>query len=228
MAYLAAVAAHPAYAVRFAPDLVQPGLRVPLTADPALFAEAAALGREVVWLHTFGERFADASAGRPPGPPRAEGAARPALLDDIPADADALAYLAPDRRLMVGTAAIENVAPEVWAYEVSGKQVLTQWFSYRRLDRSRPTIGDKRPPSPLETTRPAGWLPEYTTELLNVLNVLTRLVALEPAQADLLDRIVAGPLLAADDLDAAGAFADAPAPARRTSTDAAQIDLGLS
>jgi hypothetical protein len=37
-----------------------------------------------------------------------------------------------------------------------------------------------------------------TRHLLNLLNVLGRLVALEPRQADLLDRIVAGPLVAVD------------------------------
>jgi Type ISP C-terminal specificity domain len=60
IAYLAAVAANPAYTARFAPDLVQPGLRIPLTGDPVLFEEAVRLGREVIWLHTFGERFVDA------------------------------------------------------------------------------------------------------------------------------------------------------------------------
>jgi hypothetical protein len=39
-------------------------------------------------------------------------------------------------------------------------------------------------------------LAEYTEDLLNLLNVLGRLVALEPRQADLLERIVAGPLVA--------------------------------
>ena len=28
------------------------------------------------------------------------------------------------------------------AYEISGKNVLDQWFSYRRLDRTKPLIGD--------------------------------------------------------------------------------------
>ena len=40
-----------AFVVRFAVDLSQPGLRVPFTADARLFAEAATLGREVIWLH---------------------------------------------------------------------------------------------------------------------------------------------------------------------------------
>ena len=85
-------------------------------------------------------------------------------------------------------------------YQISGKNVLDQWFSYRRRDRTKPPIGDKRPPSPLEKIQPDGWLAEYTEDLLNLLNVLGRLIALEPRQADLLDRIVAGPLVAiADD-----------------------------
>jgi hypothetical protein len=48
-----------------------------------------------------------------------------------------------------------------------------------------------------------GWLAEYTTELLNVLNVLGRLVMLEPKQADLLNRVCAAPTIAADDMGAA-------------------------
>ena len=90
----------------------------------------------------------------------------------------------------------------VWAYKVSGKQVLVQWFSYRRCDRSLPLIGDRRPPSPLDRIQPDGWLAEHTTELMNVLHVLGRLVALEPRQADLLNRIGDGPLLSGDELRA--------------------------
>ena len=69
-AYIAAVAAHPAYTERFREDLVQPGLRIPLTADAGLFDQAVAVGKEVVWLHTFGERFADSNSDRPASPPR--------------------------------------------------------------------------------------------------------------------------------------------------------------
>jgi hypothetical protein len=85
----------------------------------------------------------------------------------------------------------------VWNYEVSGKQVLTQWFSYRRRDRERPIIGDRRPPSPLGDIQPNGWLSEYTTELLRVINVLALLVEMEPAQADLLRRVCDGPTISA-------------------------------
>ncbi|MEQ1930761.1 MAG: type ISP restriction/modification enzyme [Parvularculaceae bacterium] len=195
-AYIAAIAAHPAYTERFAVDLRQPGLKIPVTADPSLFREAAALGREVVWLHAFGERFADPAAGRPAAPPRADGGptipkggAIPTAPEKFP---DSISYNADLRRLHVGEGHIDNVAPEVWAYEVSGMQAVTQWFSYRKKDRSRPVIGNRRPPSPLSDIQPEGWLREYTSDLINVLHVLTRLRALEPAQADLLRRIVEG------------------------------------
>lgn len=66
------------------------------------------------------------------------------------------------------------------------------WFSYRRRDRSRPQIGDRRPPSPLDKVQPEHWLAEYTSDLIDLLNVIGRLVALEPRQAELLGRILAG------------------------------------
>jgi len=72
---------------------------------------------------------------------------------------------------------------------------------------TKPVIGDKLPPSPLDAVQPGGWLPEYTTDLLDLLHVLGRLVALEPLQADLLNRICAGPLRSTEELGAAGALA---------------------
>jgi hypothetical protein len=206
MAYIAAVLAHPAFTARFADDLVQPGLRVPLTSDPALFQEAVVIGSEVIWLHTYGERYIDAGAGRPKGPPRMTkgeaptipaGGAIPEAPEPLP---DTMTYDATKHRLHVGAGYIDNVTPATWNYEVSGKKVVWQWFSYRRRDRSKPVIGDRRPPSPLDSIQPDHWLPEYTTDLINLLNVLGRLVALEPKQADLLNRILSHPLITVADL----------------------------
>ena len=69
---------------------------------------------------------------------------------------DTMDYDPATRRLKIGKGYVENVTPEMWAYEVSGKQVLWHWFSYRRRDRSRPIIGDRRPPSPLDSIQPDG------------------------------------------------------------------------
>lgn len=206
MAYIAALLAHPAFTARFQKDLVQPGLHLPLTADAELFAEAAALGRKIVWLHCYGERFHDAAAGRPKASPRLP----PELSPRIPEDGaippapeplpDTMSYDPATRRLTIGKGHVDNVMPEIWAYEVSGKQVLWQWFSYRRLDRTKPVIGDRRPPSLLDRIQPDGWLNEYTSDLMNLLHVLGRLVLLEPKQAALLEQVLDSPLIAVERL----------------------------
>ena len=219
MAYVAALLAHPAYVARFRTDLLRPGLRVPLTAEGALFAEAVGIGGQVIWLHTYGERFVDPAHGRPYGPPRLPrgsgpmvplGGTIPGAPEPLP---DEMRYDPEARRLHVGRGWIDNVPPEVWAYQVSGRPVLRQWFSYRRRDRTRPVIGERKAPSPLEAIQPDHWLPEYTEDLLNLLHVLGSLVALEERQADLLARVCDGALLDARALEAGGAFA---APAVRT------------
>jgi predicted helicase len=201
LAYLAALAANPAYTARFQNDLAQPGLRIPLSSKAKLFTQAVELGRRVIWLHTFGERFADAQADRPAGPPRLPKDRAPripkegAIPDDADSMPDEISYDESKHRLKIGTGFIDNVPPAVWEYEVSGKRVLTQWFSYRKKNRERPIIGDRRKPSELGNIQPDHWLAEYTTELLNVLHVLALLVEMEPDQAKLLEAICDGPTL---------------------------------
>ena len=59
---------------------------------------------------------------------------------------------------MVGSGFIDNVPAAVWQYEVSGKRVLTQWFSYRKKNRERPIIGDVgHRPSWAISSRITGW-----------------------------------------------------------------------
>ena len=206
VAYIAAVTAHPEFTGRFKSDLVQPGLRVPLTADGELFSKAAEIGRVVIWLHTFGERFADPRQGRPAAPPRLPSTVAPRIpaAGAIPQDSasmpDMIEYDEGKRRLLIGAGYVENVTPQMWNYEVSGKHVLRQWFSYRKANRERPIIGDRRPPSKLGDIQPDHWLSEYTTELIDVLNVLGRLVELEPSQADLLEQICSRETITVDEL----------------------------
>ncbi len=227
MAYLAAVAAHPAYVASFRKNLKQPGLRVPFTADRTLFDRAVELGREVIWLHTFGERFAK---GRPAGPPRIKNGPEntkegplPKTLAAMPHELD---YDPVNRRLMIGKGWISNVDQAVWDYEVSGKRVLSQWWSYRRDNRVKPAMGDRRAPSELSDIKPKDWPAEYTAELMNVLHVLTGLVALEPAQATLLAEIVNGPKIEADVLRAHGALSDASAEVEATEDEAEADEVG--
>lgn len=220
-AYIAAVAAHPAFTARFRGDLVTPGLRIPITADESAFTDAVELGRWVLWLHTFGERFADPACGRPSAPPRlpaGEGPFIPAAGAIPPGEMpDTMEYDSGGQRLHIGSGYVDGVPPEVWAYEVSGTSVLRHWFSYRKANRERPIIGDRRPPSALGAIQPDHWLAEYTSELINVLHLLGWLVKLEPAQADLLDRICSGPMISEDDLKSGGALGGSTAVARQIS-----------
>jgi hypothetical protein len=224
MAYLAAVASNPSFPTRFESDLSQPGLRIPVTASGKLFAEAVELGRTVIWLHTFGERFVDPKNGRPAGPPRLPKDRAPRIPKEgaLPAEPgnmpNEIGYDAPKRRLLVGSGFIDNVHPGIWAYEVSGKHVLSQWFSYRRADRDRPIMGDRRPPSKLGEIQPDYWPAEYTTELLNVVNILGLLVELATAQADLLDRICSGKTIPATEFPTTKAVAPIADPKKRRKT----------
>lgn len=227
-AYVAAVTAHPGYTTRFRDDLVRPGLRVPMTANPGVFAEAVAIGKQVVWLHSYGERFADSAAGRSAEPPRLPRERAPripkggAIAGPMP---DEIRFEPSERRLYVGSGHIDNVDPAVWNYEISGKRVIQHWFSYRRLTRERPLIGERRKPSSLGEIQPKQWPAEYTTELLNLLNVLGRLVDLEPVQSELLDRICQGPIFLTAELIGSSGKDVPPRKKRAPRTNPAQVGL---
>jgi hypothetical protein len=64
----------------------------------------------------------------------------------------------------------------------------------------------EEPPSKLEEIQADHWLAEYTTDLIDLLNVLGLLVELEPQQAHLLERICAGPLISLTELHEARAL----------------------
>ena len=213
IAYIAAVTAHNGYTTRFAKDLQTPGVRVPLTNDPDLWQRAVRLGRQVIWLHTFGERFVDPAEGRPAGPPKPPPDQRALVRtpirggngEDMPTD---ICYDAETATLIVGAGRISPVRPEVWAYEISGMRVVKRWFDYRKKN----PIG--RRSTPLDDIHTEEWPAEFTTELLQLLHVLTLCVDLEPDQADLLERICSGPLITVSDLEKANVF-PVPASARK-------------
>lgn len=211
-AYIAAVAASPDYTVRFQRDLKQPGLRIPLTANYELFLQGVKLGESALWLHTFGQRFFDPSNGRPRRCPRLDSSVRPTVpkngaISSAPEDMpNELSYSPEDKCLHIGTGFIENVTEAMMSYEVSGTQVVKHWFSYRKKDRSRPVIGDRRPPSELNKIQANHWLPEYTKELLEVLNVLGLLIDLEPKQKYFLDRVCAATTITLHEVEMANAL----------------------
>lgn len=197
LAYVYAVLAHPAYQQTFTDELATPGPRVPLTADRDLFNEAVATGARLLWLHTWGERFR--SADRGPNIPRTHGWDKP--VTHLPATPDDVTYEAETRTLHIGEGSISGVREEVWDFAVSGFPVLQRWL----YSRTRKGVGRAASPkraTPLDRIRPTTWEDPWNDELLELLSVLTVTIDGYEAQAGLLERILAGPMISADDLPA--------------------------
>jgi hypothetical protein len=198
LAYTAGVTSHRGYTVRFADELKTPGVRVPMTDDPQLWSEATSLGRQVLWLHTYGLRFTDPAHGRTFGMPKLPQDRRPKVLVTIPDTPggmpDAISYNEATRTLHVGDGQIGPVSPGAWTYETSGMKIIRKWFGYRKKDPAG------RRSSPLDDINAEHWPARYTTELLELLNVLEMCVDIEQRQADVLMRICDGPLITVADL----------------------------
>ncbi len=192
-AYAYAVLASPSYVEKFSEELTVPPLRLPVTKDAKLFSEAVALGRRLVWLHTFGERFApegETSALIPAG--------KAQCLKNISATVypEKFSYDFTSQLLRAGDGEFAPVSDAVWSFSVSGLVVLQSWLSYRMR------AGAGRSSSALDEIRPEKWTPTMTDELLKLLWVLEHTVAMFPKLASQLDAILAGPLFRADELPA--------------------------
>lgn len=219
VAYVAGIVAHRGFTPCFAEELVTPGIRVPLTGDADLWGQVVDVGRQVVWLHTYGATFADPAAGRPRDSIRypTGDARQPLNIVAVPA-APLPATISHDPAtdtLRVGTGEFTPVPAAVWEYDVGGMQVVKKWFSYRKADPGG------RKSSPLDDIHAERWPHEWTVELNDLLTVLRRLVDLEPVQQDLLEQVLAGPLITMADLTTAGVFPvpDAARRARQNSPD---------
>lgn len=222
--YLAALTANPGFTVRFTAELATPGVRIPITADPNLWSRAVEIGKTVLWLHTYGQAYADPAAGRPSDNIRLpatddQRVLALAAVTDMPEIID---YDETTSEITMGTGRWGPVAAGVWAYTVGGKNVIKSWFNYRK---ATPT---GRRSSPLDDIHPSTWPAEWTAEFTDLLTVLTRLVALEAEQDELLAAILAGDLLTRDDLAAADVHWPTTSKDRKPRFAAAQGTLDLA
>lgn len=197
MAYVAGIMGSPAYTSTFEEELATPGPRIPITKDSDLFQRVAEVGKQVIAWQTYARRFPEAigtsngyvpqgSANVQVGIPETP-EAYPESLNDVVYDENA-------RELKVGDGVIENVAPEVFNYEVSGFRVVRSWLGYRVKNRS----GKKS--SPLDDIRPEHWTWEMTEGLLELLWAVEGVVNLEPMQAELLADVLAEDVFLEDEL----------------------------
>jgi len=207
LAYVYGVLAQPAFTERFADELGTRELRVPLTKDAALFAQASDVGAKLLWLHTYGQRFIPKGTHKGQVPKGKAKCTRP-----VPGDAagypEKYEYNDATKTLHVGAGEFAPVAPDVYGFEVSGLKVVQSWLGYRM----KKPKGKKS--SPLDEINPDRWPSEFTTELLELLWVLEATIAEYPAQAKLLSAVVKGPCFKADELPAVPDAARKP-PARK-------------
>lgn len=199
LAYMAAVTGHPGFTQTFENELETPGIRIPITKDASLWEQAAELGKEVVWIQTYGRAFAGGSE-RPhaniafaKGDPRR--ISNQKAVNDLPTG---YTYNAETKAVEIGGGSFGPVTQDAVDYEVGGRKVLKSWVDYR----AKEPAGKRT--SPLDDINPSSWEHSWTQELIELLTLLTRLVGLEARQDDLLRSILAGPLLRVSDLTAAG------------------------
>lgn len=184
-AYCYALLSSPEYANRFSEELAIPGPRVPITSEKSLFLEAVALGRRLLWLHTYGERLVPhgETPGRIPKGSVECTLAVPTSPEDYP---ERFSYDASSQTLHVGKGAFAPVAPEAWEFSVSGLRVVHSWLSYRMR------VPSGRSSSPLDKIRPERWTAHLSEELLELLWVIEGTLALHPDLARLVERVVSG------------------------------------
>lgn len=191
-AYVYAILGGQSYTNRFWNELETPGVRVPLTKDSAIFAEAARLGRRLVWLHTYSERFR--SEGRCDEVPQGEATTIKGVSSDPTRYPAGYRYDSAKREITIGDGRFGPVAAEVWEFEVSGLKVVQSWLGYRMKKRKG------RKSSPLDDIRPNRWTARMSDELLELLWVLEASLALEPELEKVLDLVIAGPCFNVADL----------------------------
>lgn len=101
--------------------------------------------------------------------------------------------------------------------------MIREWFNDRKRDRTPTVIGD-RTVSPLWEVHSPTWRASYTSDLLDLINVLGLLIDAEAEQAALLGDIVANPLWTVGELEAA-AVLPIPSRSRSVATRAAEDAL---
>jgi hypothetical protein len=194
-AYVYGLLSSSAYFERFAENLKEPGLRVPITADPELFNEACKHGRIMIWLHSFGARCNSPSRGGKI--PRHTDISWTQPVVNIPASSREISYNPDSQELYIGQGIVSGVRREVWDFSVTSWKVVQKWLAFRT------GVGSGRAasrPKPLDLIRPTKWEDAWNIELLELLTVLTRTVEAEQHAEELLARICVGPFIEATSL----------------------------
>jgi hypothetical protein len=184
-AYVYGVLGGQSYTRRFWNELETPGPRIPITKDGKTFYQTAKLGRKLIWLHTYAQRFRGEDGGDEV--PQGKATTIKGVSADPAKYPEAYSYDPDVLEVLVGDGRFGPVAPEIWEFEVSGLKVVQSWLGYRMKKRA----GKKS--SPLDEIRPEHWTARMSDELLELLWVLEATLAMEPELEKALDKVVGAP-----------------------------------
>ncbi|MEV0242472.1 type ISP restriction/modification enzyme [Streptomyces sp. NPDC050674] len=156
----------------------RPDLGVPLTGDAGAWEQGLEVGHRLLWLmRRDGER------------PKLPGGRRPYVRAPLPSRPVALRYDRDEEALFLDDGRISPVPPQAWDFEVGGVRVLEQWFA------ARVAVPE---PGTLAAIRPVSWPQPWTSELLELITVLTLLAELGPlAEPEIPDPVTSAELRAA-------------------------------
>ena len=192
LAYLYGVLAQPAFTARFETELETRELRLPITKDTALFEKVRKAGEQLLWFHTYGERFVPVKQTRVRVPPKAAKCVKavPATLTLTP-------------KPLISTTRHGRFASEKGSSHRSHRRCT----SSRSPPQGRSVLAQvpneewgRQESSPLDDIRPKRWTSEFTTELLDLLWVLEATLKCYPEQSRLLEAVVASDCFRADEL----------------------------
>ncbi|NHZ43327.1 type ISP restriction/modification enzyme [Massilia aquatica] len=185
-AYLYCITAQAGFTSKFATELAARSIRVPITTDLALFDRATEIGRCLLNLHTFGERYQARQT-------RLTGLAK--CTKSIQGDeaVTSFGYDEATACLRIGSGEFRPVSPDVWSFQVSGMKVLSSWIA------NRMAIRPGKKSSVLDEIGPMCWTATMTTELLQLVWTLEQTLVYSSKQVELLDQIATSNVLLASE-----------------------------
>ena len=204
-AYVYGILAHPAFGEQFSAHLDSRVIRVPITNDKTLFERVRSCGANLLWLHTYGERYLP--VGEQPSciPPGAARCTQPIQGRKL-AYPESFAYDTQSEFLRVGSGGIAPVPAAVWDFKVSGLSVVRSWLNFRMAR------GGGRKSSALDQIRPRQWSVAFTKELLELVWILEATIEGYSAQTELFQRVVESECFTAEDLPAPPRWMRLPPP----------------
>ena len=189
-AYVYAILGGQSYTRIFWDELENPGAHVPVTKDAQLFKQASERGKEIIWLHTYAQRFRNKQQNRNGKVPK--GFAK--VLAAITEYPNEFSYNHESKELRIGDGRIAPIESEVWSYEISGLKVLQSWLGYRM---KKPK---GRKSSELDEIRPQHWSPDMTKTLISLVWILEATINIEPDLEGILQSVIKSECFRASEL----------------------------